>query len=1264
MTFVLQIGYFLHKVSKTAITSLCIPGKTLILFLLLCNTISGIAQDNQPFFKHLTAENGLSNNWVKSILKDKDGFMWFGTFNGLNRYDGRNVKIFQAGRGSTLADNIIECLAEDQIGNLWVGTFSGGLHRFDRNTETFTQYIHDPHRLSSISGNRISSIYLDPDGQLWIGTDNGLNLYDPSTNSFSQPLQRIDSTSISKSLVSSIYLDPHGKLWVGTEAGLCTFSQQNGQFRHYRHDPNDRNSLAEDHVKSIYEDKYGHIWLGTWGGGLDKFNTPTGTFQHFQHAQNSPWRISNNSVLALTGDHENNIYIATEGGGLNIFNIHQEQFTQLLPDFTNHRSINSNSVHTLYYDDENGILWAGTYNGGVNYFSKWDKPFMLHQSSVAGLNNNHVTALAEDQDGKLWIGTDGGGLNVMNQQTGTFSYFRKATGQNDGLQSDAILSVLCDRYNAIWVGTYNGGLDLIEPGKNAITHYSHDPSDHGSLSGKNVSVIYEDKRGNIWVGTMFGGLNLLNRQTQSFSHFKHDPSNPQSIVDNFIYGIYEDRLGRILVQTGKGLERFDNKTGIFERFNPEWTSDLGVPVTLYEDSQGNLWIGSQENGLFRVDRTEVKLHHYTKEDGLPDNSISGIQEDASGNLWISTQRGLCKFEEAVINPDKVKFHTYSIEDGLQGSEFKRGAFCKTKNGLLVFGGQKGFNVFDPLTIKDNPIVPPVKITGFKIFNKEVDFRNGDILHTPIAETHTITLPHHQSVFTFEFSALSYILPEKNQYAYIMEGFEETWNYVGTQRSATYSNLDPGEYFFQVKAANNDGKWNDTGTSIKITIVPPWWEHPLLKGALILLLILGVVSYLRLRTYQLKRSKKELEARIALSTADLKKANTIIEERQKEILVQHDILLEKNMVLETQSLEMKDMAEEIKELTEAKSKFFSNISHELHTPLNVVVQTAKNLYEEPNIPEPLAEKHTTIYLHAKRLYNLLHQLLDHRETISPPLTGPEALATGQNSLLHDNLDGVNEERLPAPFVLIIESPVENGESKYNQLLPHYHIEFATDGMTGLRMATEQVPDLIICDLHLPDMDGYTLCAELKKDERSSHIPIIAMTTRTSDEHHAQVMSEGADDYITKPFQQDLLELKIKNIFFTRQKLKEMFLQGTLTMPEQFNMSAVDKQFLKNAVKVVRDNMHNSAFGVDEFSNCFGMSRRNVLRKIKGVTGLSINEYIRNTRLKEAYTMLSQGNLNVSEVAYGVGFTDPKYFSNCFKKLFGKLPSDVRTVSHTS
>lgn len=1400
----------------------------------------GYCQETAPYFRHLTVEDGLSNNWIKAILRDHSGFMWYGTFNGLNRYDGRSFKVYQVNDGIGLSDNLIECLAEDGQGNIWIGTFSGGLNRFDRKTETFVNFQHNPRDPGSVSHNKINAVYIDSKGIIWVGTDVGLDKFDPADKTFRHFVhEEANPQSITAGLVSSIYEDHNGQLWVGTNGGLNALDQETGQFRRFTHDPADANSLAQNYVKSLYEDKYGNLWIGTWGGGLEKYDSETGRFTHFRFSETEAHSLGNNSVLSVTGDNEDQIFVATEGGGLNIFHIRENRFTRLTPDIGNRRSINSNSVHSLYYDPDNGILWAGSYNGGVNYFSKWDKPFILYQARHNGLNNNHITCISEDRFGNLWIGTDGGGVNVLDGASGQFSYLGRAESGKNKLQGDAILSMLADSRGNMWIGSYSGGLDLIEAGTGNTQHFRQEEKS-GSLTGTNMSAIYEDRRGTIWVGSMYGGLNRYNAKNNSFENFQHQPGVEGSIIDNFIYGIFEDRHGQLLVQTGKGLEVFDYRSRAFSRYLPVPEVNFGVPTVLHEDSQGNLWIGSQENGLFRVDRTGVKVNNYTMPDGLPSNSIAGILEDDAGNLWISTHKGLCMFEEGVIKPEKISFHVYSAEDGLQGSEFKRGAYCKRKNGQLVFGGQNGLNVFDPVKINNNPFIPPVRITGFKLFNRDVDFKESDILEAPVSEVGQIILDYRQSVFTFEFSALNYILSEKNQYAYMMEGFEESWNYVGTQSNATYSNLDAGSYTFRVKAANNDGIWNEEGTGLKLTIIPPWWENWYFRSAMLFLILCAVFTYYRLRTYQLKKSKRDLERQVALSTVDLKEANALIAERQKEIIWQNEALVQKNRELESQSSEMKRMAEEIKDLNDAKIKFFTNISHELRTPLNLILWPLEELVSEvPGSKEKLTNKHNLMYRNARKLTRLINQLLDFNKietgTLKVKLEQRDVI-----KLIRDTMDGFNDwarrknirfslranvqslkvycdedkidkilsnllsnafkftdeggeiavmlELLPmsdksqnptllvevrdngrgiaqeeldlifnrfyegktskfpgsgiglslvkelvellkgrvwvdstqgsgssfyfqipidlekpekreiaiapppqvAPFVpetlkeeirdleesylnvqsvLLVEDNGEILQFMHDRLRSQYHVECAENGIEGFQLATEQVPDLIISDVMMPEMDGFRLCEKLKTDERTSHIPIILLTARSGEENELRGLQIGADDYITKPFQFDMLQLKVKNLLYTRQKFRERFIREAMGVPglapggEELpvSLNPVDEQFMQKASGAVEENLQNAEFNVEDFSRHFDMSRRNVLRKLKGITGLSINEYIKKTRLREAYRLLLQGNLNVSEVAYSVGFTDPKYFSNCFKKEYEKLPSEVKALS---
>ena len=1368
------------------------------------------AQSEIAFFKHLTVEQGLSNNWAKAIAKDKEGFMWFGTFNGLNRFDGQVFKTFSNTNYTGLQDNFIQSLAVDSADNIWVGTFSGGLSRFDKKTETFQNFRHQPTNITSINSNRINTLKLDKKNQLWIGTDKGLDLLLANTNSFQHFRHDAkDATSITKGGVLALLEDSKGNIWVGTENGLNVYYAKQKKFKRYQ---KETTSLNDNRVRSLYEDKYGNIWVGTSNGTLAKLDLEKDDFTIFT-LKNKQQEITKDAILDMNGDGEQQIYIATEGQGLFIFNISTNRFQNFFPNPTKDRTINSNSIHALFFDDDNATLWVGTYNGGLNYFSKWDKPFQLYKAKIQGLNNNYINAFTEDKQGNWWIGTDGGGLNFYNTSTRTYRYF---TNKSHQIQNNAVLSLLCDSDNNIWVGSFNGGLDVLKNGHSTFIHYTHDPNDKTSLSGEHISSIYEDKRGNIWVGTMDNGLNLFDKSTNSFIHFKHDPNDSKSIIDNFIYGVLEDRRGRILVQTGKGLEIFNIENQSFSRFNTNFDIDFNVPVSLVEDSQGNLWIGTQENGVFRIDRTEQAIKHYSTKNGLLSNAIAALLEDDFGNLWISTAKGLCKLEEGVSKPEKVDIKQYTAKDGLQGSEFKRQAVRKLRNGYLVFGGQSGFNVFNPIQVKDNPFIPPVVMTDFKLFNQSVNLKESDILNTTISKTKRITLTHQQSVFTFEFAALNYSLPEKNQYAYILEGFEEKWNYVGTKNTATYTNLDAGKYIFRVKASNNDGIWNEKGTTLELIVLPPWWEDNRYRVPIFILIGVLLFTYYKYRTYQYRQNQKFLERQVEIRTADLQAANNIVKERQQEILKQNKILSQNNQELAQKAAEIRKMSEKIEDLSETRIRFFTNISHELRTPLNLILWPLEELLKGKSMStKQLQQKYQLMHNNAGKLIRLINQLLDFRKietgtsqlkleqkdiikTIRKIMNRFDEWATrkaihfslstdlstfslyfdedkldkilsnllsnafkfankngqvlvdirlSKNNIMgellelkvQDNGQGIPKSKQSMIFnrffegdnkeytgtgiglsltkelvelhsgkisveselgkgaTFIIQIPttlqpteilplvIQQSETKsievienesinqhhltvllvednldiisfmQQELSKYYQIEVAHNGQEGLEKAIDTSPDLIISDVMMPKMNGFEMCEQLKTDERTSHIPIILVTARSGEMSELEGLQIGANDYISKPYSFELLQLKIKNILHTQEQLKSQFANGSTSTIAKLNINSLDKAFLQKAAFAVQANLNNPAFSTEDFSRYFDISRRHVLRKIRSLTGLTINEYIRVTRLKEARQLLQQGDLNVSEVAYSVGFTDPKYFSSCFKKQFGQSPS---------
>lgn len=1420
-----------------------ISTRILSLMVMLCIASPGIAQPKLKFAS-LGTQDGLSHSWAKCITKDSKGFLWVGTINGLNRYDGQSFKVFKTNEDDpgSLSDHFIQVIREDRKGNIWIGTYSGGINLFDRKTERFTAFRHNP-GTTGLSHDRIHAIYEDSKGRLWAGTESGLDQYDYQTGQFSEfyHLQN-EQNRLVKGPVLAIYEDSHENLWIGTGDGLYVIRIDKMQVKKYNHIENSPLGLSHNYVTSIYEDETGKIWVGTLGGGVNLFDPGTKLFDHFIHAEGNPNGLSHNSVLCLSGNQKGQLYIGTEGGGVNILDLHSQKIEVFLPRAEDPNSINSNSIHALYYDTRSDITWIGTYHGGVNYFSKLSKPFVHYKTGFNGLNNSNVLCITEDRYGRIYIGTDGGGVNILHKD-GTMHYMMHDGKTPNSIMSNAVLSLLIDSKENVWIGTFNGGLDCLEKSSKIIKHYVPDPENAQSLSGKDVSALYEDKQGNLWVGTMKGGLNLFDPQTETFKHFQANPDDSSSIRDNFISDIFESQGGDLLIQTGKSLEVLNPKTAAFTTFGKAYDVDPFMPISTLEDSRGNLWIGTRD-GLSYFNTSSVSHISYTEANGLPSSSITGILEDDQGHLWISTMRGLVKFNHAVDDPFKTNVHIYTVEDGLQGNDFKDQACFKSADGTMYFGGQNGLNAFRPEEIQVNPTPPEVILTGFRLFNKEVTFSKDQPITRPISEAEEITLSHKHNVFSLEFSALNFILPEKNQYAYMMEGFEKDWNYVGNQNSATYTNLNPGTYTFRVKAANNDGIWNEEGKNIRIRILPPWWKTNWFISLAGVAILIGVIGTFRIRLYQLKLRQKVLKGQVQAATLEIQKVNQLLEERNQEIQQQNHSLLDKNHLLthkndelENQSKKIQNLLKEIQELSEMKLRFFTNISHELRTPLTLILGPLEKLMTSAK-GQNLHGEYTVMHRNAIKLLQLINQLLDFRKIESGNIQlkarkkdlvafsreiynsfyflaekkdinyifeadpeycevwfDPEKMEKIVTNLLsnafkytpsrgiicmsvqlkeesrtsrkhlditiRDSGTGIPENQIERIFdlyyqaqnaanleqagtgigmalikqfvelhhgeicvsskegvgtTLTVQFPIGNQhlapseiteetaddylsryisyelESHFSDLeedmkkidwdhsadekpmllvvednpdIRHYvsdsfkesfKVAEAADGKQGLEIAMEMTPDLIISDVMMPVMDGFAMCRQLKNDERTSHIPIILLTAYSGEEKQWEGLSCGADDYVTKPFNVNILRQKIKNIVQTRRNLIERFSNSASLDPEHIASNAADEKFMKKAFDVIEANLSNSEFSVEDFSDHFNMSRRNLLRKIKSVTGTSVNEFIKNIRLKKSLLLLHDAELNISEVAYSVGFSDPKYFSKCFKEQFGKSPSE--------
>jgi two-component system sensor histidine kinase ChiS len=885
-------------------------------------------------FEHISVEQGLSQATVYAILQDSLGFMWFGTLDGLDKYDGYQFTVYRHDPqdSHSLSSNTIHALYEDSTGALWIGT-RNGLNRlalsdvegFDRETENahgegaFTRYQHRPDDPSSLSDDYVYTVYEDGLGTLWVGTRNGLNRLDRrmedalEEGTFTRYHHRPeDPHSLSDDVVFSIHEDSAGVLWIGTQNGLNRFDRETETFVRYHHWPEDPNSLSNDAVHSLREDGTGAFWIGT-ENGLSHFDRTTEAFTRYPHDPDDPSGLSHDVAHSMCVDTAGTLWIGTWGGGLNRFEEATEDapgegaFTRYQHDPDDPGSLSGDIVLSIYQDAAGG-LWVGTIEG-LDHFDPTRKKFGSYQHDVPNpnsLSSDAVNAMCRDSAGGLWIGTVDGGLDYLDRATGTYAHYRHDPADPTGLSSDSVMSVYLDGTGVLWVGTDNG-LSRFDRATDTFVHYQHRPDDPNSLSDNRVVRIMEDGTGALWVGT-YAGLDRFDRETETFTRYQHRPDDPGSLSDHPIVSIYQDRAGVLWVGAwGGGLNRFDRVTETFSHYqhqpdDPHSLSDDNV-FAIYEDSSGVLWVGTQ-GGLNRFDREAGQFRVYRQGDGLPNDVVLGILEDGSGgHLWLSTGKGLSRFD-----PRTETFRNYNTGDGLASDEFNIGVCCKSDSGEMFFGGPGGVTAFHPGEIKDNPYVPPILITDFQLFNQSVPISPDSPLKQHINVTTDLVLTYRDSVFSFEYAALNYTSPEKNQYAYMMEGVDRDWNYVGDRRFATYTTLPPGRYVFRVKGSNNDGVWNETGTSVRITITPPWWQTGWAYGLYVLAAVGTVAGYVRYRTRSQARAVARLEAEVAERTAALRQLNEELEGRVAE-RTQHLRLLTTRLA-EVEEAERQGLAREL------------------------------------------------------------------------------------------------------------------------------------------------------------------------------------------------------------------------------------------------------------------------------------------------------------------------------------------------------------------
>ncbi len=937
------------------------------IFLLLATLVylPALSQTQDLKFDHLDINSGLSQNHIMCILQDSRGFMWFGTRDGLNRYDGYKFTVYKNDpRDSTsVSGNFIYDIAEDSSGNIWIATRGGGISCYYKDYDRFRQFKNQPRNSNSIANDLAIGILIDSLDNVWICTqDGGLNYYDRARNRFSNYLNdKNDKKSLSNNTVSSIFADSRNNLWVGTSGGLNLFDTKTRSFTRFLHDEKDSNSLSDDRVWTIFEDSKQRLWVGTAGGGLNLLDRNTGKFRRFVRSASG---IQSNIVFAINEDNAGNIWIGTENGGLSIYNPVTSTFRHYQNDEIDKKSLSSNSVYSIY-KDAYGSMWVGTFAGGVNIFNKDANRFnhYSHTSSPASLRHNNVLCIVEGKDGKLWIGTDGGGLNLYDPVTKSFKHFKHSENNKNSICGNYILSVCEDSKGNIWTGTWGDGITVFNPQKNTYKHYKNDPQVSSSLASNHAWVIFEDRDKNIWVGTYNGGLHLFDPLTNSFKRFADGTGNVSAMQ---IYSITDDSRGNLWIGTdGGGLQVFNKKTRAFNTYLHDETrnslSDNRVNY-VHEDPKGNFWISTMV-GLNYLDIEKKLFTVYTTAEGLPNNVIFGILEDAKGELWISTNRGLSRF-----NPRSTKFKNYGVQDGLQSHEFKMRAFCKTRSGAMYFGGINGFNEFHPEKIIDEPYHFPLVFTDFQVFNKKVPIGRNEYDPSPlrkdISETRAIKLKYSNSVISFEFASLSFSVPEKKQYAYMLEGFDKHWNEVGTSRSATYTNLDPGEYIFKVKALDSEGNWASNIASLQLTITPPYWLTWWFKIAMLLAVGGTIFAFYRGRMSAIKRQKRILEQKVNEQTIQLVHSN---EE-------EHKARIEAEKAREEAHYANRELASKNTEL----EQFAYIASHDLREPLRTTsgfVELLRKQYQ--GRLDEKADKYLAYITEASgRMTGLIDDLLDY------------------------------------------------------------------------------------------------------------------------------------------------------------------------------------------------------------------------------------------------------------------------------------------------
>jgi ligand-binding sensor domain-containing protein/signal transduction histidine kinase/CheY-like chemotaxis protein/AraC-like DNA-binding protein len=1337
------------------------------------------AQDKPLYLDHLSVKDGLSQISALSIYEDTEGYLWFGTRKGLNKYDGYKFTCFQELDGA-ISNSHITCMTEDGDSCLWVGT-RRGLNRYDRLNNTFTTYFYKSEDTLSLGNNTIHDLCRDSKGALWIGTGAGLNLYIKETDNYLR--NPIPGIPLNKN-VYSITEDKDGQLWIGTDSGLYIYDFESQDLHVYYHLPDDPNSLSSNRISALFCDSRGWVWVGAYQTGVCRYDAKTDNFIRYTEKDG----LNSNNVRCFKED-KDGILIGTFDG-LNVYSPQTDKIDNVYGSSKKGEVQVSNfSIYSLHCDRA-GTVWIGTYSGGVNYYNPVAHRFRLYDPGMQGRKMYGIVGpIVEDPDG-LWIGTEGGGLVFYDRLKNEYAYYL-LPGATPRSNSRNIVKSMLRVNNQLIIGTTQGVIHRFDILRKQFTETFSVP--WGSI----YYALFYDNTHRLWIGATSGSALGYLKPDKEFVH-SVPLNNGQFFNPSNVRCIVTDDTGTFFIATaGQGLYLLNEQSGILRQWNhvPDDTSSLCMDqiYSMIKDRNDNIWIGTPGAGIGKLDPESGKFRNYNQSHGLGSNTVYTLLEDQDGNLWISTSEGISMFD-----PVEEVFTNYHRNNGVGISEFTPGSGIVTSDNEVIFGGNEGFILFRPEELKSNTFIPPVVITGLSVNNQP---ENSPERYRSTA----LRLNHKQSNFTIEFSALNYVFPDQNRYAYKLEGFDREWNEVGNRREAYYTNIQPGHYTFRVKGSNNDGVWNEQGASMQIHIMPPpwatWWAWTLYVLTVLIIMAL-IVRYARIKTRlennirikQMEQENLEVlhQTKIKLFTGfahELRTPLTLIMSPLEDVLLRNEDLepgLQNTLKLmhrntgrllntvnqlmdfrkkESGHLQIKAAQGNIVKFTNEIVLAFSELSrsrdinftfdsslveqqfwYDRDLMEKVIFNLLSNAFKNtpnggaihvaihPVSSEKLISDYSDHFSHMQGTDFVLLEVVDsgvgipetelekifepfyqvYRKDATSHLLGtglglnfskgvielhrgviwadnnPEkgavfriVLLAGKEHLKENELEpdyknsedtsfyvvqdvqeavsditGKNELADFKYTVLIVEDNYDVRHYIKSHVSKYYHTLEAGNGKEAFDLIVEHLPDLVVSDVMMPEMDGIELCRLIKEDLRTGHIPVILLTARVTVMQIQEGFEQGADEYITKPFNAGLLLTRIKNLISSREKLKELFGHNYSSLFPELPTSSIDSRFMDSIYTYILEHMAEPELNMSEYYKEIGMSRSAFYRKLKSLSDLSPVELIRNTRMQFAAKYLKESDLPISEIAYKIGFSSPSYFTKTFKSYFNQSPTEMR------